>query len=51
MNWLLGGKTQDMSPEGYLGNPREYNRVKVLENVNDYAERFTQGILQKLTAN
>ena len=51
MDWLLGGKTKDMSPEGYLGSPREYKSVKVLENMNDYAERFTQSILQKLKTN
>jgi len=51
MDWLLGGKTKDLSPEGYLGNPREYKSARVLENMHDYAERFTQGILQKLKAN
>ncbi len=51
MDWLLGGKTKDISPEGYLGNPREYKSVKVLENMNDYAARFAHGILQKLKGN
>lgn len=51
MDWLLGGKTKDLSPAGYLGNPREYQSAKVIENMNDHAERFTQGILQRLKAN
>ncbi len=48
MDWLLGSKAQEISPAGYLGSPRDYKSVKVQENMNDYAERFTQGILQKL---
>jgi creatinine amidohydrolase len=48
MDWLLGGKTKDLSPDGYLGNPSAYRSVKTLENMTDYAERFTQAILQKL---
>jgi creatinine amidohydrolase len=50
MDWLLGSKAQEISPAGYLGNPCEYKTVETQRNMNDYAERFTAGILCKLNA-
>jgi hypothetical protein len=41
---------KEISPAGYLGNPCEYKTVETQRNMNDYAERFTAGILRKLNA-
>jgi creatinine amidohydrolase len=50
MDWLLGSKAQEISPAGYLGSPRDYKTVETQQNMNDYAKRFTAGILRTLQA-
>ncbi len=45
MNWLLGGQTAELSPNGYLGAPADFARVDVLQNISDIAERITRAIL------
>jgi creatinine amidohydrolase len=46
--WLFGGHTNELSPEGYMGSPADFESVDVLNNINDYAERFSKAILERL---
>jgi creatinine amidohydrolase len=46
--WLFGGHTKELSPEGYLGAPAYYDRVDVKRNINDYAIRITEAILNRI---
>jgi len=48
MNWLFGGHTAQISPDGYLGNPSNYRNVRVAENIDDYAARIANAIVRKL---
>lgn len=43
--WLLGGHTKELSPNGYLGAPADFESVQVLNNFKDIAERVSEGIL------
>lgn len=47
MEWILGGKTKDMSPNGYAGNPAAYDTVKIDEHIADTANRYMKAILDK----
>ena len=46
MSWLYGGKTEELSPGGYLGSPSEYRQVDVEKNMNDYSERISTAIIE-----
>jgi creatinine amidohydrolase len=48
MRWLFGGHTQELSPQGYLGDPARFEEVRVLENLEDIATRVSEAILQRL---
>lgn len=45
MDWLLGGQTQELSPEGYLGAPADFESVAVIENINAITARIANAIL------
>lgn len=45
MSWLLGGHTQALSPDGYLGAPADYVSVDVLGHFRDIAARASQAVL------
>jgi len=47
MEWILGGKTKDMSKNGYIGNPSLYDQVKITEHIEDTANRYMESILKK----
>lgn len=47
MEWILGGKTKEMSLNGYIGNPSLYDRVKVDEHIEDMANRYVNAIVEK----
>ena len=47
MEWILGGKTKEMSINGYIGNPALYNKVKTDEHIEDTANRYIKAILDK----
>ncbi|MFZ6026214.1 MAG: creatininase family protein [Chloroflexota bacterium] len=49
MAWLFGGHTQELSPEGYLGAPADFESVAVLANLDDIAERIAEAILAHAT--
>lgn len=50
MEWMFGGKTKELSPNGYLGNPKAYEAVEVEKHIEDYAERISKGIIEKIRA-
>ena len=45
--WLFGGHTEQLSPEGYLGAPADYETVKVIENAKDIACRVSEAIVER----
>jgi creatinine amidohydrolase len=45
MTWIFGGHTQELSPDGYVGSPADFEGVDVMKNVGDYAERISEAIL------
>ena len=49
MQWLYGGQTESLSPEGYLGAPADYNTVEVLNHLNDMAARISTAIIESLS--
>jgi creatinine amidohydrolase len=46
-DWLLGGHTEQLSPEGYLGAPADYETVQVIEHIEDIACRVSRAILER----
>ncbi|MBN2435517.1 MAG: creatininase family protein [Spirochaetes bacterium] len=47
MEWILGGKTKEMSKDGYIGNPSAYDQVKINEHIEDTANRYIEAISNK----
>jgi creatinine amidohydrolase len=47
MEWILGGKTKEMSVNGYVGNPALYDQVKIDEHIEDISNRYMQAIVNK----
>lgn len=47
MEWLMGGKTKELSPMGYLGNPANYESVRIEEHIADTADRYVKAILKR----
>jgi len=47
--WLLGGHTESLSPNGYLGAPADYEGVEVIHNINDIADRVSEAILKHMS--
>ncbi len=47
MTWLFGGNTEQLSSDGYLGSPADFEGVDVLKNIRDIADRVTEAILEK----
>ncbi|HSV86695.1 MAG TPA: creatininase family protein [Levilinea sp.] len=45
MSWLFGGQTAELSPNGYLGSPADFEGVDVVNNSNDIADRIADSIL------
>jgi creatinine amidohydrolase len=48
MTWLFGGHTKELSPEGYLGAPADFEQVEVLKNLEDIACRVSEAILERI---
>lgn len=48
MTWLLGGNTKNLSHQGYLGAPADYEGVEVPDYFNDIASRIYQSILKSI---
>ena len=49
--WMFGGQLKQLSPEGYLGSPSNYEAVDVIKNIEDWANRITQAIMVKTENN
>jgi len=47
MTWLLGGQTGQLSSEGYLGAPADFESADVIKNIDDIADRISAAILEK----
>lgn len=48
MTWLFGGHTKELSEQGYLGSPADYEYVDVEKNLDDTAARITEAIMNTL---
>jgi creatinine amidohydrolase len=46
--WLFGGHIKELSAQGYLGSPADFENVEVQKNVDDYAYRISEAILTRL---
>lgn len=42
--WLFGGQIRELSPQGYLGAPAEFESVDTELFLEDYAERILEGL-------
>lgn len=47
MEWIMGGKTKELSVMGYAGNPANYDKVRIDEHMEDTVRRYTGSILAK----
>ncbi len=45
---MFGGHIKELSLQGYLGSPADYEDVDVQKNVDDYAERISEAILRRV---
>jgi creatinine amidohydrolase len=48
MTWLLGGYTNQLSSEGYLGAPADFGSIDVIKNISDIAYRVSEAILDRI---
>lgn len=46
--WLFGGHIKELSSQGYLGSPADFEHVEVQKNVEDYACRISEAIIRKI---
>jgi creatinine amidohydrolase len=46
--WLFGGHIKELSHQGYLGSPADFEGVDVQKNVDDYACRISEAILSRI---
>lgn len=47
MEWLSGGKTKELSGMGYMGDPANYDSVRIKEHIADITDRYVRAILKK----
>ena len=45
--WLLGGHTQSLSPDGYVGAPADFEGVDILNHIKDTANRVSEAIIER----
>jgi creatinine amidohydrolase len=50
MEWLLGGKTKELSANGYVGNPARYAEVRIDAYMDDISQRYATAIIDKRRA-
>jgi creatinine amidohydrolase len=46
--WLFGDHIKELSSQGYLGSPADFESVDVQKNVDDYAHRISEAILGRI---
>jgi creatinine amidohydrolase len=51
MEWIWGGKTKELSENGYLGAPSNWENVDVDAHIDDVAERLKDSIIKHLSKN
>ena len=49
--WMFGGRLKEISPQGYLGSPANYESANVFQNIEDYAQRISEAIISRLNRN
>ncbi len=47
MEWIFGGKTKELSADGYLGDPGQYRSVDVQGHIENIADRIVKSIILK----
>ena len=48
---MFGGQLKKISPQGYIGSPATYESVNISQNVEDYAHRISEAIIDRLNRN
>lgn len=46
--WLFGGHIKELSAQGYIGSPADFDKVGVEKNIEDYADRISEAILRRI---
>ena len=46
--WLWGGHIKELSSQGYLGSPADFEHVEVQKNIDDYVYRISEAILKRI---
>ncbi|MDF2943615.1 MAG: crnA [Herbinix sp.] len=46
--WLFGGHIKDLSSQGYIGSPADFESVEVRKNVDDYADIISEAIISRM---
>lgn len=46
--WLFGGHIKELSAQGYLGSPADFDFVEIQKNIEDYAYRISEAILTRI---
>lgn len=49
--WMFDGQLKQISPQGYLGSPANYESVDIEKNVEDYAQRISDAIITRINRN
>ncbi len=45
MEWIIGGRTREMSEMGYAGDPSRYDTVRIDEHIEDVTKRYVDAII------
>ena len=48
MQWLFGGHIKELSSQGYLGTPSNFEKVDAQRHIDDQADRITTAILSRI---
>jgi creatinine amidohydrolase len=48
MSWLFGGHTKELSSDGYLGSPSDFENVDVIGNLKDLSSRIADAIAGRI---
>ena len=49
--WMFGGQLKQLSPQGYLGSPANYESADIQKNIEDNAHRISEAIITRLNRN
>lgn len=48
--WMFGGQLKQLSPQGYLGSPANYDSVNINQTIEDCANRITEAIMIRINS-